>query len=175
MTYAWTGAFGTASGVNSTVLLLAESSAITLVVNDGQVASQPDTVNITVEDSTPPEISVTCSPGVLWPPNHKMVEIVPTVTSNDICDASPIIGLYQITINEGEKINTYDPNYDDTLGDGNTTDDIRIDPGNRIYLRAERGGTNPEGRKYTITYKATDASGNAAMTSCEVLVPHDQR
>jgi hypothetical protein len=40
-------------------------------------------------------------------------------------------------------------------------------------LRAERtgGGT---GRTYTITYSATDASGNSTVAAATVLVPHDQ-
>src|SRR6185295_10050973 len=41
-------------------------------------------------------------------------------------------------------------------------------------LRSERtGGDN--GRTYTIVYSATDASGNVALDTVEVHVPHDQR
>ncbi len=77
-------------------------------------------------------------------------------------------------MNEGEETNTYDPNYDEGLGDGNTVDDIQVTDDGRIYLRSERSGNNPEGRKYTVIYKATDASGNSSTASCEVLVFHDQ-
>ena len=174
LTYAWTGVFGTASGVSPVVFLPTGNSVITLVVNDGQVTSQPDMVNIAVEDATPPGISLGCSPAVLWPPNHKMVEIIPTITASDACDASVNIELHQIIMNEGEETNAYDPDFDEGLGDGNTVDDIQVTDG-RIYLRAERSGNNLAGRKYTITYRAVDADGNSAMASCNVLVPHDMR
>ena len=75
-------------------------------------------------------------------------------------------------MNEGDETNTYNPNYDNTVGDGNTTNDIQIENGN-IFLRAERSGLGT-GRVYTITYKATDASGNSAQDSATVTVPHNQ-
>jgi hypothetical protein len=40
-----------------------------------------------------------------------------------------------------------------------------------IYVYADSGG----GRIYTITYQAVDDSGNAAVASATVTVPHDQR
>ena len=41
-------------------------------------------------------------------------------------------------------------------------------------LRAKREGKNKAGRIYTITYSATDGSGNKATASATVTVPHDQ-
>jgi hypothetical protein len=41
-------------------------------------------------------------------------------------------------------------------------------------LAAKRAGNNPAGRIYTVTYSATDASGNKATASATVIVPHDQ-
>ena len=175
LTYAWTGVFGTASGVSPVVFLPTGNSVVTLVVNDGQVSSQLDTVNITIEDTSPPEIFLSCSPAVLWPPNHTMVEIVPTINASDMCNASVRVELSQITVNEGDGTNVYDPNYDKILGDGNTANDIQVSDGGHIYLRAERDGGNAEGRKYTITYRAVDVDGNSATASCNVLVPHDMR
>ncbi len=52
LTFSWTGAFpeggGTVTGVNPAVTLPLGTHTITLVVNDGQVDSAPDTVTITV-------------------------------------------------------------------------------------------------------------------------------
>ena len=48
-----------------------------------------------------------------------------------------------------------------------------IDPDSSIYLRAERSGTE-NGRVYTITYQGIDDSGNVAVQSATVTVPHDQ-
>jgi hypothetical protein len=42
-----------------------------------------------------------------------------------------------------------------------------------FQLRAERSGTG-SGRVYTITYKATDASGNYATGSVTIEVPHNK-
>jgi hypothetical protein len=41
-----------------------------------------------------------------------------------------------------------------------------------VKLRAERSGTG-EGRVYTITITATDASGNVSKQTVTVAVPHD--
>ena len=40
-------------------------------------------------------------------------------------------------------------------------------------LRSERSGSG-SGRIYTITYKATDASGNYAIGTVIIEVPHNQ-
>jgi len=128
---------------------------------------------ITVVDTTPPEFEFSVTPTVLWPPNHKMVLITPSWIVSDICDDSLEVSLASITTNEDDEINTYDPIYDNTVGDGHTADDIQIIDGN-IYLRAERSGTGTD-RVYTITYRAVDDCGNAAESSATVTVPHDQR
>jgi len=76
-------------------------------------------------------------------------------------------------MNEGDETNTYDPNFDYTLGDGHTINDIQVTEEGLIYLRAERSGES-EGRIYTITYQAVDDSGNVTVQSATVTVPHDQ-
>ncbi|MDH3468272.1 MAG: hypothetical protein OES26_20590 [Gammaproteobacteria bacterium] len=128
---------------------------------------------VSIEDTTPPEIGLTLSPSVLWPPNHKMVQITPVITVSDVCDASPTVALTSITTNEGEETATYDPLFDDNIGDGHTSNDIDVDDAGNIYLRAERSGAGG-GRIYTITYTATDASGRSATATAHVTVPHNQ-
>lgn len=122
-------------------------------------------------DITPPEILVVVSPDILWPPNHKMVSIAVTVTVTDDTDPDPDWELTSITMNEGDETSTYDPEYDHTLGDGNTADDIQVVDKNNILLRAERSGLN-SGRIYTIVYTATDDSGNTSTAAVTVTVPH---
>ena len=147
----------------------------TLIVTDDKGLSSTCTATVTVEDKTPPTISsLTVSPDTLWPPNHKMVPISLTVTATDNCEDSIEIKLLSITMNEGEETNTYDPTYDDTQGDGNTTDDIQVDAAGNIFLRAERSGKN-DGRVYTLTYEAKDSSGNTATATATVTVPHDMK
>ena len=173
LTYIWTWDTGTASVMNPDVPLELGSHTITLIVNDGLVDSEPDFVEITLVDTTPPELNVSVSPDTLCPPNHKMVLVTPTIIATDNCDPNPQFELTSITMDEAEVANTFDPNYDSNVGDGNTSDDIQVDESGKIYLRAERSGTG-DGRVYTITYTATDSSGNKTNASATVTVPHNQ-
>ena len=43
-----------------------------------------------------------------------------------------------------------------------------------VKLEAYRNGNDSNGRVYTITVTATDASGRTTATSTVVLVPHNQ-
>lgn len=113
-------------------------------------------------DNTPPSLSVTVTPSILFAPNHQMVEITPTITVSDDRDPDPRVDLVSIASNEG----------DDVRGDGNTSQDILIDAG-KIFLRAERSGL-AEGRVYTITWRARDDSGNTSTATATVTVPHDR-
>jgi hypothetical protein len=123
---------------------------------------------VEVIDVTPPEIQVTLSPDSLWPPNHKLVTIHATVTVTDDYDATPAVELVSVTSSEP----------DDGPGDGNTVGDIAgadIGTDDRSFqLRAERSGSGP-GRTYTVVYRATDASGNAALASATVFVPKSRK
>ena len=116
-----------------------------------------------VLDNTPPVLSLSVTPQVLWPANHKLVEITVNVSATDDRDPNPEVLLASITSNEDQN----------DLGDGNTETDIVVEDG-KIYLRAERSGLGND-RIYTITYRARDAAGNTAVASATVTVPHDRR
>ncbi len=139
---------------------------VELTVEDGMGATATDEVLISVLDTTPPEITVTVSPEVLWPSNHKMVDIEYTVTVSDVCDDMVSWELVDIVSNEP----------DNDLGDGNTEPDIMdADFGTtdtNVSLRAERSGEYT-GRVYQATFQATDSSGNTSITMAMVHVPHD--
>jgi hypothetical protein len=57
ITYEWTWSGGSASGVNPDVTLLMGDTIITLTVSDGKLTAT-DEVIITVEDTTPPEVTI---------------------------------------------------------------------------------------------------------------------
>lgn len=138
---------------------------------------QLDSRGFAIDDFTfsscidPPEISLSVSPDLLWPPNHKMFLITPNINVINNCGCASDVFM-SITMNEGDITNTYDPLFDLTENDGDTTDDIQVIDGN-IFLRAERAGTG-DGRVYTITYTAIDCFNNVASTSATVTVPHNQ-
>jgi hypothetical protein len=108
------------------------------------------------------------SPVLLWPPNHRMVPVSASVTANDTCGAASIT-LASVTSTEA----------DDAAGsgDGSTVNDVQgADLGGPDFdldLRAERAGAGG-GRVYSVVYRATDSSGNAAETTSMAVVPHDQ-
>ena len=112
-------------------------------------------------DTIPPTLSITLSPATLWPPNNKQVPVTATITVKDDYDPEPEIKLESITSSEVLAV-------DDIQGAQLGTDD------RSFSLAAKRAGSNMAGRIYTVTYSATDASGNKATASAIVTVPHDQ-
>lgn len=141
------------------------SSTYSLIVTDPSGASDTDQVTITVTDTTPPSISVTVSPALLWLPLHWMRQITACVRVSDNCSQVDW-ELASITSDEP----------DDAPGwwDGCTSNDIQGaatgTPDTLFSLRAERA-LNGNGRVYTIIYTATDESGNCARDTATVVVP----
>lgn len=156
---------GVAIGTKQNLTYTFNLGAHIVTLNATDVSGNTGSGNVTVKviDTTPPQINATVTPSALWPPNHKYVGVKVTVTSFDICDPSPKITFVSITSNEP----------DNSIGDGNTANDIVKINDFTFNLRAERGGTGL-GRIYTITYKAIDISGNYAMVSVTIEVPHNQ-
>ena len=148
------------------------STVVTVTATDGSGNFASDTMTVTVEDTTPPDLSITVTPTMLWPPNHKMIPIDVTYTVFDIADPNPVVELILVQSDEGDGVDTFDPAFDVTEIEGRKGGDIQVIDG-QLFLRAERAG-NSDGRVYTITYGATDASGNSATATAAVVVPHNQ-
>jgi len=116
-------------------------------------------------DATPPTItSVTASPNVLWPPNHKMVAVTITIVAAD--DSGPVPTCRIISVSSNEPA--------DGSGDGHAAPDWEITGPLTVNLRAERSGSG-SGRRYTITVECTDSAGNSATASVIVTVPKSRR
>ena len=112
-------------------------------------------------DNTPPTGSLTLSRGTLWPPNHKLVTITPTLSHADNLSAVSVSGPV-VTSNQPQS--------------GCDAEDVPNDwvvSGGSIQLRAERC-SSLGGRVYTVTYTLTDQAGNSSQVSATVSVPHNQ-
>jgi hypothetical protein len=151
-------------GESLSAQLAVGSHRITLKVTDRAGLASTDDLAADVVDTAPPTISVVLSPHRLWPPDHHLVDIDAHVRVGDLC-GKPARTLISIVSSEP----------DDAIGpeDGRTTGDIRgATFGSADFhfkLRAERDRRS-SGRTYTVTYRATDSSGNAADASGTVVV-----
>jgi len=150
------------------VVLAPGAHEITLRVTDHSDAWDTDRTMQMIVDSTPPRLSLSVAPEVLWPPNHRLVPVEAMVTASDTCGSASVV---LASVSSSEPDNAPDP------GDGNTDGDIdEIEPGTPDFmflLRAERTGGG-DGRIYTITYMALDEFENAVEAVATVAVPHDQ-
>lgn len=112
-------------------------------------------------DTAPPSLTVTLTPSTLKQ-NEKLAPITTTILVTDNYDPAPEIRLESITSNEVLE-------HEDIQDASFFVDD------RSFKLRGERKEGGKGGRIYTITYSATDASGNKAIATGTVTVPHDQR
>ena len=139
---------------------------VTLTGTDWRGEANSCKATVKVVDTTPPSISsVTVSPNILWPPNHKMVPVAVGVTVTDACDAGVSNSCRIVSVTSNEPING--------PGDGNTAPDYQITGRLTLNLRAERSGSG-SGRIYTVGVACTDASGNSSTEAVAVKVPHDK-
>ena len=115
---------------------------------------------ITVVDNEPPVIAgESASVVVLSPSNHTMRDVTINYTATDNCAVTSVVN-----VTSNEPING--------VGDGDTDPDWIVTDNHHVILRAERSA-NGTGRIYTIRITATDASGNTAIKTVEVRVPHN--
>ncbi len=129
------------------------------------------TVPIERLDNTPPNITVNLSPSTIYSQDNKLIAVNASFIVKDDYDRLPEIKLESITANE--------PLEADDIRDAGIGLDDR-------YLKFRATSKSPAGRIYTVTYSATDASGNRAVASGMVTVstsppvtktvdgPHDQ-
>jgi N-acetylneuraminic acid mutarotase len=142
---------------------------LTLRVDDGINDPVSGEIIVEIVDTTPPTLSPAANKTILWPPNHKMVDIVIEANASDNSEL-PVTLIASIDSNE--PINGQ--------GDGDTSPDWTepvIDQENGIImfqLRAERSGKG-NGRVYTISITATDTSNNSTTANVSIIVPHNNK
>jgi uncharacterized repeat protein (TIGR01451 family) len=164
------------SGASETITFVAN---VNCSVADGTVISNTATVSSSTPDpdpnndsstatatasNPPPTITnATADPSVLWPPNHRMVNVT---VSYDVTDNCPVpFGSCTLSVTSNEPVLGH--------GSGHTSPDWIVVDDHDVLLRAEREGGG-SGRIYTITITCTDSGGNSSNEQVEVTVPHDQ-
>jgi hypothetical protein len=133
----------------------------TFYVIFGRAADEPEYRLLSNE--APDCSSASPSQPVLWPPNHRMIDI--TIQNIIDPDGDPltirITSIRQDEPTRGQGMGDQSP---DGAGIGTSTAQIRI----------ERAG-NEDGRVYHISFTANDGRGGECTGEVVVSVPHDQR
>lgn len=107
-------------------------------------------------DKTPPMVTLSSNPNILWPPNKKLVDVI--IAGYALDNISGI----------SSKNFTFDDEYkalSPVVGDFNQM----------TRLEAWRNGDDLDGRKYQIEVKTEDQAGNKSEANATVIVPHARR
>ncbi len=147
LSYKWRNGFGKAYGVSPTVQLPIGVHPITLVVNDGELDSEPDQVLVTVADTTPPGIVAS-----LTTVSGERLRVGFAVS--DLCDPEPLVtavlkvpGVTDIPVLNGQI--------------------IVFEVDDESEVESEDGVLEIEAANLTLRVTATDASGNAAAVAVQ--------
>lgn len=142
-------------------------TGFSLVASDHTLQTALSQAIVTVRDTVPPALTLAATPSCLWPPNHAMVlyQLGSTLADTvlDTCDVHPKVEIVSVTSDQPALGG----------GSGNAAPDV-ITGTQAFCVRAERDGTNPSPRHYTVVVKATDASNNSTTKDVSIIVAHDQ-
>jgi len=118
-------------------------------------------VALTGTGNRPPDCSAALAdPGLLWPPDHRLVPV--SITGVVDPDGDPVT-ITVTRILQSEPV--------DSVGDGTTCPDAVVDAGG-ARLRAERAA-HGTGRVYQVEFTAADPAGATCNGVVSVFVPHD--
>lgn len=117
--------------------------------------SDPATISGINIDKTPPQLQLSASPSILWPPNNKLVKVAVGGSAQD-----SLSGIASTSFKVTDEYGKVEP--------------IMSNFGDVIQLEASRGGDDKDGRLYTIFTTTTDKAGNQSTSSTTVICPHDQ-
>jgi hypothetical protein len=127
-----------------------------VLVFDGITESMSCLATVNVRDITPPNIeSVTASPNILWPANHKMVPVTLSVSAADACGS---------VSSRIKSVTSSDPVEGRPL-------DWEITGPLTLNLRAELVSPARAARVYTIEIETIDEAQNISNAVVKVTVP----
>lgn len=137
------------------------TTRVVCIATDSTGATARGEFNVTVGDNTAPHVgTISASPNVLTPANHKLVNVTLTVDASDTVDPMPQCTIVNVTANEPVL----------GAGSGNTDFDWQITGALTVDLRAERSGEGND-RVYTVFVSCVDASSNESVGTTSVTVP----
>jgi uncharacterized repeat protein (TIGR01451 family) len=140
---------------------ISNTAAVSSTTPDPDTNNNSATANVTASNPPPVIANPSANPSVLWPPNHKMVDV--TVNYKVLDNCGPVT--CTLSVSSNEPVNG--------TGDGDTAPDWEIVDAHHVRLRAERAG-NGIGRVYTITITCRDSAGNSSNRRVTVRVPKSQ-
>ena len=138
------------------------TTTVSCSASDSRGNAATGSFTVTVQNTPPADTeaptitSLSADPATLEPPNGKLVTVNVSAQVVDDMDATPFVGVYDVTANEAI-----------------TGDDWNVISPLQLELRASRDPRGT-GRVYTIHVEATDDAGNRSVSSVTVSVPHDQ-
>jgi hypothetical protein len=114
-------------------------------------------------DTTPPVVTVSANPTMLWPPNGAMV---PVTIWGAITDSGSGVNAKTAAYAVRDEYGQVQPSGPMILGLEGSYSTI-------VSLQASREGSDKNGRQYIITVSAKDNADNLGSASTVVTVPHD--
>ena len=173
VSYTWTGPFGSATGATPTVTMPLGISNVNLIVNDGTVDSEPDTVIIRIVDTIAPKVRVKLK-------KKKKGCFQIKFSAKDICDADPTVValLNGVSITNGQLVKL--------IRDDDSSDDDSSDDGKKKNRRRKKNHGDDKsssscnnltltGDSFTLEVTATDNSGNVGTKSDTFVFPPKHR
>jgi probable HAF family extracellular repeat protein len=113
-------------------------------------------------DTTPPTVTASAAPSILWPPNGQTIPVLVTGSVSDAgSGVAPSTGRFHVTDEYGGL---------DVAGPVPIAADGTYSV--QVPLVASRRGNDRDGRRYVIAISAADHAGNTGSASTIVTVPH---
>ena len=120
----------------------------------GNFASAAVAVYVPPDTTAPVITSVVANPGVIWPPNGKMVPVSVSISATDNVDALPQCAVKSVVVS------------------GGSADDAVVTGAFSASVRAEKNADGSS-RVYTVKVTCADAAGNKSWGSTTVTVSKD--
>ena len=140
---------------------ISNTAVMTSTTSDPNSTNNQATATVAASNPAPAILDASVSESVLWPPNHKMVDVTVNYTIADNCGAVTTA----LSVMSNEPVNGGN--------DGNTSADWIVVDAHHVQLRAERAGGG-SGRVYTINITSTDSAGNSSSSTVFVTVPNNR-